>query len=169
MFDLGGSTRQRVSRLEDGMAELKSDVSQIGGDVKTLVQALSNTSEKASEQAISVKAEIRDETDRKAKDRSSYLTGGLSLVGAVSIIVAAIGGPYVSQITSTAHEAADATFKIGQVRETLAEQGADVSRQQASLDLTRERNRIQDSELREHDQAVAAMKQALADRGMPIR
>ncbi len=155
----------RVSKLENDVAAIGTDVKDVqtvvgglGGKIDKLVDGLSSTDGRAAERAQAVKTEMRDEHDRKSKERGGYLTSGVALLGAMSIVVAAFCGPYVSKINATAQGQADDTFKIGQVRETLAEQGADVSKQQTMLDLSRERNRIQDAELREHDQDIAWMK-----------
>ncbi len=158
----------RVTKLETDVAAIGTDVKDVqtvvgglGGKIDKLVDGLSSTDGRAAERAQAVKVEMRDEHDRKAKERSGYLTSGLALLGAMSIVIAAFCGPYVSEIRSTSQGQADNTFKIGQVRETLAEQGADLSKHQFELDVARDRNHIQDAELREHDQAIASIKARL--------
>ena len=84
----------------------------------------------------------------------------LQLLGFVLLVVAAFCGPYLNKINSTQGQQDD-TYRIGQVRETIAGMGANEGQMQND-------NRTRDAELREHDRDLAFMKGALAAKGWPI-
>jgi len=152
----------RQTSLETSVNELRGDVGAIGGKIDKLVEGMSSTDGRAAERAQAVKVEMRDETERKSKERTSLLMAAFGMLSAISIVVAAFCGPYVSQINSTAHGQQDDTFRIGQVRETIAGLGANQGQMQND-------DKARDAELREHDQDLAFMKGAMAAKGWPTR
>jgi hypothetical protein len=164
-----GGTRERVSRLEDGMVELRSDVSKMDGKLDKLVDALSSTDGRAAERAQSVKTEMREESERKSKERTAFAMFAFGLLSAIALIVVALTGPYIQKLETTATGQSVDMAAISAVREVLAQQGAAIGRNGDSIDLAREKNRLQDAELRDHDRDDAAIKQALADRHIMMR
>lgn len=163
MFN-GGGTKERVSRLENGMVELRSDVGAISGKIDKLVEGLSSTDGRAAERAQSVKVEMREETERKSKERNSAIQVGVGILGAICLIVAALTGPWKEKLETTSTGQSADTAAISAVREVLAQQGAAIGRNGDSIDLARDKNRLQDTELKDHDRQIAAINQALIDR-----
>jgi hypothetical protein len=175
MFDRGHDVRitkleDRFTAMDERLEGVESAVGGLGGKIDKLVGELTNTDGRAAERAQAVKGEIRDENDRKAKERFSLLSAGGGLITVVVLIVAAFCGPYLSRLDATSKGQADDTFRIGQVRETLSMQGADIARDHDALEIVRDRNHIQDAELREHDRDIAHMQGWLEGRkSMPSR
>jgi hypothetical protein len=98
MFNRGLAPRvdkleERFTTLGASVDELRADVGGLGGKIDRLADGLSNTGERAAQRAHAVKVEMRDETDRKAKERGEWLKGGLGLLGGVALVVAALTGP----------------------------------------------------------------------------
>lgn len=155
----------RQTSLETSVNELRSDVGQIGSKIDTLVSGLSDTGERAAQRAHAVKTELRDEAERKARERGDLLKNGLALMGGVALLVSALVGPYRGQLeTTTVGQRAD-TVAIAAVREVLAQQGAGIGRNQAAIDIQRENGKTRDAELRAHDQDLAFIKGVMAARG----
>lgn len=162
----------RVDALERGQAamgeaveQVRAEVSAIGGKVDRLVDALSSTDERTAARAQAVKVEIRDESDRKARDRSDLFKNGLALLGGIAIVVSAIGGPYLGQLHATSVGQAEDSKAIAGVRELVATARADIDRQHDSGEIQRERNRTQDAELLDYGQRLARLE---ARAGEPV-
>lgn len=151
-----------VSSIDDGLKEVRGELSGIGGKIDDLVRGLTSTDGRAAERAQAVKAEIRDETDRKAKDRSELFKNGLALIGSVVLIVGAICGPYLTKLDQTAHGAEAATAAIAGVREVLAQQGAEIGRNRDASENARDKNRLQDERLLDLTQRIARAEGAAA-------
>lgn len=164
----------RVTKLETDVAAIGTDVKDVqagqfalGGKIDKLVEGLTSTDGRAAERAHAVKSELREEAEKKGRERSELFKNGLALIGGVTVIVGALVGPYIGQLnTTTSGQRAD-TVAVAAVREVLAQQGAGIGRDQAAIDIIRENNRIRDAELREHDQDIAFAKGVAAARAVP--
>lgn len=174
MFNRG--LHGRVSGIEQRQERLETTVDGLRADVGGLVSAIGDQGDKVdqlvrglSTETTTVKNEIREENDRKSRDRSSLLRDGLALVGTVIVIVGAFCGPYLAKINATSDSASDLVVKVGAIREVLAQQGADVGRNHDAIDIAREKNRLQDEQLRQNAQDIAFMQGVMADRGWPHR
>lgn len=155
----------RVARLEtsvasigDDVKDLRGEIGGMGGKLDKLVDGLTQTDGRVAERAQAVKAEIRDEGDRKARDRSELFKNGLALFGAIALVVGAFGGPYLAKLDATSTGQREATAAVSAVREVLAQQGAEIGRNRDSIDTSRERNRRQDDQLTDINTRVARME-----------
>jgi len=152
----------RVSKLEDRFTAIdgrldsvETAVGGLGGKIDKLVGELTNTDGRAAQRAQAAKTEMREETDRKAKERSSMMRDGLALLGGVGLIVTALVGPYRERLSSTAQGQQADTVAISAVREVLAQQGAAIGHNDAELDAQRDTDKRHEAELREHDRDLA--------------
>lgn len=152
----------RVAALETSVQAIGTDVKGMSGQLDKVVAALTQTDGRVAERAQAVKSEIRDEGDRKAKDRSELFKSGLALIGGVAMIVTALCGPYLAKLDATSGQASAATQGVAAVREVLAQQGAGIGRNRDSLDIIRERNRRQDEQLNDLNTRVAHIEGARA-------
>lgn len=155
----------RVARLEATVTSIGRDLSamgvdmrDMGGKIDRLVDGLSNTDGRAAERAHAVKTEIRDEGDRKAKDRSELFKSGLALIGAVAMVVGALCGPYLAKLDATSTGQQADTKAIGAVREVIAQQGADIGRNRDQAEVGRDKNRWQDEQLLDLNSRVSRIE-----------
>lgn len=162
MFD--GRLGSRVSKLETNLSALTKDLGEVrdvvgglGGKIDKLVDGLSSTDDKAAGRAQAVKGEMREETDRKSKERSSMVQIGIGILGAIGLIVTALTGPWKEKLETTATGQIADTASISAVREVLAQQGAAIGRNQDTLEINREKNRLQDQQLRDEDEKSSYM------------
>lgn len=142
-----GKLTTGMAGLVDDVGEVKNGMGSMAGKVDQLVAALSSTDGRAAERTEAMKGEIRQENERKARDRKDMFQQGLALIGTVVLVVGAIGGPYLNKINATSDGQADDTRAIGSVREVLAQVSAETTRNHDSLDIQRENNRIRDDRL----------------------
>lgn len=124
---------ERQTRLEGTVNEIRgvvgslgSDVSALGGKIDRLADGLTDTAETSATRATAVKTELRDETDRKAKERNGMAMVGIGMIGAIGLIVAALTGPWKERLETTAQGQQTDTASIAAVREVLAQQGAGI-------------------------------------------
>lgn len=117
-----------VEGLRGDFNRLDTSVSSFSGKLDQLVDAMQKGDSRTAERAQAVKFEIREEAQRKGQERSALFRDGLALVGAVAVIVTALGGPYVAKINATADGRGQDAAAISAVREVLAAQGAEIGR-----------------------------------------
>lgn len=160
---------ERQDRIESSVNQLTSVVGDIGGKIDKLTEGMTDTGERAAQRAQAVKSELREETDRKSKERNGMLQVGIGVLGAIGLIVTALTGPWKEKLETTSTGQASDTAAIAAVREVLAQQGAGIGRNQASIDIMREANHLRDAELREHDQDIAFARGVAAARAQPTR
>ncbi|WP_281045890.1 hypothetical protein [Sphingomonas oryzagri] len=146
---------ERQDRIESSVNQLTSVVGDIGGKIDKLSEGMTDTGERAAQRAQAVKAEMRDETDRKSKERNGMAMIGFGLLSAIALIVAALTGPWKEKLETTSTGQAADTAAIAAVREVLAQQGAGIGRNYDSNEIAREKNKAQDEQLRQvqHDEA----------------
>jgi hypothetical protein len=156
---------ERVTRLETSVTSIGADLQEVregqtalGDKIDRLATSLTSTDGRAAERAQAVKAEIREESERKARDRSELFKSGLSLIGAIAIVVTALGGPYVAKIDQTSGATVEATRAIGELRAIDAQQSAEIARNRDSAEIGRERNRIQDEKLTTQGERISALE-----------
>lgn len=166
----------RVTKLENDVAMIGTDVKDVqtvvgglGGKIDKLVDGLSNTDGRAAERAHAVKIEMREEGDRKSKERTSAAMIAFGLLSAIALIVAALTGPWKEKLESTSNGQNADSARISEVREVLAQQGAAIGRAQAGLDIARDKGAQRDDELRQHDQELFYMKGVMAAKGWPTK
>lgn len=75
-----GALETDLATMNEGTDQVRADVSAIGGKVDKLVDALSSTDARTAERASAVKNEIRDESDRKAKNRDGLFKNSIALL-----------------------------------------------------------------------------------------
>lgn len=154
-----------VTAIGNDLKDVRADVSSVAGKIDKLVDGLTQTDGRVAERAQAVKAEIRDEGDRKARDRSELFKSGLALFGAIGLVVGAFGGPYLAKLDATSTGQRETTTAVSAVREVLAQQGAEIARNRDSLDTSRDRNRRQDEQLTDLNTRVARIEGARAGNG----
>jgi hypothetical protein len=161
----------RVSRLEVSVATIGADVKDLngamgafGGKLDKLVDGLTQTDGRVAERAQAVKLEIREEGDRKARDRSELFKSGLALFGAISVVVGCLCGPYLAKLDATATGQQADTRAVSAVREVIAQQGAEIGRNRDSLETSRDRNRKQDEQLIDLNTRMSRIEGARGDR-----
>jgi hypothetical protein len=144
----------RVVRLEGAVdqigtevAEVRSMVGGIGTKIDSLFGQMQTGDQRTAERAQAVKVEIRDEADRKSRERNELFKGALAAIGGIAIVVAAVAGPYASKINSTTDAREQDGKDIGDVRQILAQQGADITRNRDSQDIGREARRRDEDQL----------------------
>lgn len=142
-----GKLSANMTGLVGDVGEVKSGMGSMATKVDQLVTALSSTDGKAAERAQAVKHEMREETDRKARDRSTLLKDGIAVAGFVALLVGAFCGPYLNKINATSDGQADNTRAIAAVRELLAQESAETARNHDAIDIARDKNRRQDDQL----------------------
>lgn len=160
----------RVARLEtsvtsigDDVKDLRGEIGGMGSKLDKLVDGLTKTNGSVAERAQAVKVEIRDEGERKARDRSELFKNGLALLGGIALVVGFLCGPYLAKLDATSSAQRDATAAIAAVREVLAQQGAEIGRNRSSEENARERNRRQDEQLWDINTRVARAEGARGD------
>lgn len=161
----------RVARLEtsvasigDDMKDLRGEIGGMGGKLDRLVDGLTQTDGRVAERAQAVKLEIREEGDRKARDRSELFKNGLALLGGIGLVVGFLCGPYLAKLDATSTGQQADTRAVSAVREVLAQQGAEIGRNRDSLDTSRDRNRKQDDQLIDLNTRVARIEGARGTR-----
>lgn len=153
---------ERVSRLEASVAGIVEDVREvrdgqtaIGRQIDELAKTLTSTDGKVAERAAAVKHELREEAERKARERSDLLKNGAGLVTVMALIVAAFCGPYLNKLNATADGQATDMKGISELRELVAADHAQVQRNSDALEIARDKNRWQDDHLFELVRAQA--------------
>ena len=136
-----------VTSIGEDVKDLRGEIGGMGGKLDKLVDGLTQTDGRVAERAQAVKAEIRDEGDRKARDRSELFKNGLALFGGISLVVGCLCGPYLAKLDATSTGQREDTQAVSAVREVLAQQGAEIGRNRDGLETTRDRNRRQDEQL----------------------
>jgi len=138
------SMNGRVVHLEEGqqrlfteVGSLRSELAGIGGKIDKIADSLATVAPAAEATADRVRLEIREEQDRKARDRSDLFKNALAGLGGVALIVTAIGGPWVARVGA---------LEQGQSRvyDSMSTLRQDVTR----LTVDAERNRDAIAELR---------------------
>ncbi|KQS50975.1 MULTISPECIES: hypothetical protein [unclassified Sphingomonas] len=155
----------RVARLETSVEAIGEDVKGLngamgafGGKLDKLVDGLTQTDGRVAERAQAVKAEIRDEGDRKARDRSELFKNGLALFGGISLVVGCLCGPYLAKLDATSIGQREDTQAVSAVREVLAQHGSEIGRNRDSIETSRERSRRQDDQLLDLNTRVARIE-----------
>lgn len=161
------SLPDRVLRLEasvqsigDDLADVRRGQDVLGAKIDRLVDGLTSTDGRAAERAQAVKTEIRDETARKAGERSDLFKTGLAMVGAIAVIVAALGGPYVAKLDGLSATLRENSQALGQVRELLAADRAEISRNRDSIEIARDRGGRHAEQLLDLSQRLARIEGA---------
>ncbi|WP_010186027.1 hypothetical protein [Sphingomonas sp. PAMC 26605] len=152
-----------VTSIGNDLKDVRADVSSVAGKIDKLVDGLTQTDGRVAERAQAVKLEIREEGDRKARDRSELFKSGAVLLGAIGLVVGAFGGPYLAKLDATSTGQRETTTAVSAVREVLAQQGAEIARNRDSLDTSRDRNRRQDEQLIDINTRVARIEGARAN------
>ncbi len=157
----------RVLRLETSVTAIGEDVKGLNGamgafgsKLDKLVDGLTQTDGRVAERAQAVKAEIRDEGDRKARDRSEMFKNGLALFGGISLVVGCLCGPYLAKLDATSAGQREDTQAVSAVREVLAQHGSEIGRNRDSIETSRDRSRRQDDQLLDLNTRVARIEGA---------
>lgn len=80
MYHYFGRTIWDASGVEPG---------DIGGKIDKLIEAMTDTGERAAQRVQTVKSKMLDETDRKSEECNGMAMIGFSLLSAIALIVAA--------------------------------------------------------------------------------
>ena len=136
-----------MAAMQTDMAEVRHGQETLGGKIDQVVQALSGTDGRVAERAAAVKEELRQEAERKTRERSDMFKNGAALVGLTVTVVAAFCGPYLNKVNATADGIAAATAQLAGVSERVASDHAEIVRNRDSLDIAREKNRWQDDQI----------------------
>ncbi len=157
----------RVLALETSVTAIGEDVKTLAGNMGAfgskldkLVDGLTQTDGRVAERAQAVKAEIRDEGDRKARDRSELFKNGLALFGGISLVVGCLCGPYLAKLDATSAGQREDTQAVSAVREVLAQQGAEIGRNRDSIETSRDRMRRHDDQILDLNTRVARIEGA---------
>lgn len=153
---------ERVQRLEGVVAAMADDLADVRtgqGKVETKVdqifELLSSTDNRAAERAQTVKIEMREETQRKQAERSDLIKNCCIVLGAIVAVVAGLGRPYATQLEATSSALGETTRAVAQVRELIAADHAEITRNHDSIEIAREKNRVQDDRLFDLSQRLA--------------
>lgn len=166
--DIPGRVREletSVTAIGADVKDLRGEIGGMGGKLDKLVDSLTQTDGRVAERARAVKLEIREEGDRKARDRSELFKSALALFGAIALVVGAFGGPYLAKLDAASSGQRDTAAAVAGVREILAQHGADIGRNHDALELSRERNRRQDDQLYDLNTRVAHIEGARSGNG----
>lgn len=136
-----------VTAIGEDVKDLAGNMGAFGSKLDKLVDGLTQTDGRVAERAQAVKAEIRDEGERKARDRSELFKNGLALCGMISLVVGCLCGPYLSKLDATSAGQREDTQAVSAVREVLAQHGSEIARNRDSLETTKDRDRRRDDQL----------------------